>query len=60
MLPPINEQPFSLQASESPFMMGSMTASSASPVTMNAVDTETNIIQYFVAGSNDIPENILD
>ena len=33
---------------------------SASPVTMNAVDTETNIIQYFVAGSNDIPENILD
>lgn len=33
---------------------------SASPVTMNAVDTETNIIQYFVAGSNDIPEKILD
>lgn len=25
---------------------------SASPVTMNAVDTETNIIQYFVAGSD--------
>lgn len=33
---------------------------SASPVIMNAVDTETNLTQYFVAGSNDIPENILD